>query len=294
VVYGYGVPALAFYVAAKLFRDAKTPLLLTMLQAGALLFAVLLLSFEIRLFVAGSLDNLHYGLLEQSLHSIAWLAVGTALAVRHQLSANQVAFWGSRILLVLATAQVVVGQLIHANPFYTNVFVGDWPVFNTLFLAYAVPAAFAFFLAYRFRNDTPIWPAGLAAMLGFALVFFYLTTEVRHAFHGAVLYGLPTSDTEFYTYSLVWLIYALVLLAIGILGRSTLPRYVSLVVLMITVLKAFLFDMADLEGLLRVSTFLILGLTLIGIGYLYQRYVFRLPAAPSSAGGQQTAPDQQS
>ena len=69
----------------------------------------------------------------------------------------------------------------------------------------------------------------------------------------------------------------LALLAIGIRGKSTLPRYVSLAVLLITVLKAFLFDMADLEGLLRVSTFLILGLTLIGIGYLYQRYVFCVP-----------------
>ena len=85
-------------------------------------------------------------------------------------------------MLVLATAQVVIVQLIHSNPFYTNVFVGDWPVFNTLLLAYAVPAAFAFFLAYRFRNDTPVWPAAVAAMLGFALVFFYITAEVRHAF----------------------------------------------------------------------------------------------------------------
>ena len=69
------------------------------------------------------------------------------------------------------------------------------------------------------------------------------------------------------------------LLALGIAAKSTLPRYVSLAVLLITVLKAFLFDMADLSGLLRVSTFLILGLTLIGIGYLYQRFVFRVPTA---------------
>jgi uncharacterized membrane protein len=157
-------------------------------------------------------------------------------------------------------------------------------VVNTLFLAYAVPAAFAFFVATRFQRQTPVWPALISAVLGFVLVFAYLSLEVRHAFQGPVMSGYLQTDTEFYTYSLVWLVYALGLLGLGIATKATLPRYASLAVLLITVLKAFLFDMADLSGLLRVSTFLILGLTLVGIGYLYQRFVFRVPASGPTDG----------
>ena len=277
ILYGYGIPAITFYGAAKLFRESKLAPLVMGLQAGSLVFAVLLVSFHIRLFIAGSLDNSVYGLLEQSLHSITWLSIGTALAIRHQRRPHMIALYGSRILLAVAAGQIVIFQLLASSPILTPVFMGDYPLFNTIFLAYAVPAAFAFFLAQRFQHDDPRWPALVAVILGFVLVFAYLSFEVARAYQGPVPLFHHISDAEFYTYSLVWLVYALALLAIGIRGKSTLPRYVSLAVLLITVLKAFLFDMADLEGLLRVSTFLILGLTLIGIGYLYQRYVFRVP-----------------
>ena len=291
VIYGYGVPALTFFWAAKLFRDAKLSLLVTLLQAGSLVFAVLVVSFEIRIFIAGSLDNPHYGLLEQSLHSITWLAIGTGLAIRHRRHPDSVALYGYRVLLLLAAAQIVFFQLLLSNPIHSRTFVGDTFLFDTLLLAYAVPAAFAFFLARWFQRDTPKWPAAVAAILGFVLIFVYLTLEVRHAYQGPVLSVFHQSDAEFYTYSLIWLIYALALLAVGIASKATLVRYVSLAVLLITVLKAFIFDMSDLSGLLRVSTFLILGLTLIGIGYLYQRFVFRVPI--SGAPGEEAVVDRQ-
>jgi uncharacterized membrane protein len=65
-----------------------------------------------------------------------------------------------------------------------------------------------------------------------------------------------------------------------VLARSAL-RYASLGVLVIAVLKVFLFDMAGLTGLYRVGSFLGLGLALIGIGFVYQRFVFPSPAVRS-------------
>ena len=52
-----------------------------------------------------------------------------------------------------------------------------------------------------------------------------------------------------------------------------------------TVAKVFLIDMGSLDGLYRVASFLGLGLSLVGIGYLYQRFVFPAakPAAPRQA-----------
>ena len=49
--------------------------------------------------------------------------------------------------------------------------------------------------------------------------------------------------------------------------------YAVCAVLVLVVLKVFLIDLSDLEGLLRVASFLGLGLCLVGIGFIYQRFV---------------------
>jgi uncharacterized membrane protein len=51
-------------------------------------------------------------------------------------------------------------------------------------------------------------------------------------------------------------------------------------------LKVFLFDMGALTGLYRAGSFLGLGVSLIGIGYLYQRFVFppKAPGGPAASG----------
>ena len=89
-----------------------------------------------------------------------------------------------------------------------------------------------------------------------------------------------TSDGEWYTYSAVWLVYGAVLLAIGLFTGAALVRYASLGVIVLTLLKAFLFDMSSLEGVLRALSFIGLGLGLVGVGYLYQKVIF--PSAADS------------
>ena len=118
-----------------------------------------------------------------------------------------------------------------------------------------------------------------------ALVLLYLSLEVRRAFHGPVLSIGATGDPEFYTYSVVWLGYALALLALGIWRHMPSLRYASLAILLITVAKVFLLDMAALDGLLKVASLLGLGLSLVAIGYFYQRFVFPPRAAPAAHAG---------
>jgi uncharacterized membrane protein len=54
-----------------------------------------------------------------------------------------------------------------------------------------------------------------------------------------------------------------------------------LAVLVLAVLKVFLLDMSGLGGLWRVASFLGLGLSLIGIGWIYQRFVHRQRDKPA-------------
>jgi len=284
VLYGYGVPALTFFWAARMFRSSGADLVVMLLEAGAIVFAVLLASLEIRLFIEGSLASPSYRLQEQSLQSISWLAMGYGLAVNARRRGHAVSLYGSRILLAMAAVQVIFLQALAFNPLLTHDPVGSYPVFNTLLLAYAVPAAFALRMAAEGIGGTLI--SRLLAGFGFILVFLYISLEVTRAFQGPSLDPHATTNSEFYAYSLVWLIYAGLLLILGILRASEMLRYGSLAVLLITVLKVFLFDMSDLTGLLRAASFLGLGLSLVGIGYLYQRFVFRPGASGAASAGQ--------
>jgi uncharacterized membrane protein len=280
VLYGYGLPAIAFFQAARLFRRHADDLLVVLLEAGWIAFVVLLASFEIRLLVSGSLTGTDYGLLEQSLQSAAWLAIAYALMQGHARAPRPVLLWASRILLCMAAAQVLLLQVLIFNPFHGQVFIGAYPVVNLLLLAYAVPAIFAFLVVPLLRRQGAAGAALVAAGFGFLLSFVYLTLEVRRAFQGPVFDVTPPENAELYAYSAVWLTYALVLLGLAIWMKRASLRYASLIALSITVLKVFLVDTADLTGLYRVVSLIGLGLSLIAIGYIYQRFVF--PPRPST------------
>jgi uncharacterized membrane protein len=275
VLYGYGIPAIACFTAANWFRKTADDVLVTGLQAAGLAFAVLLISLEIRLFIAGSLAAQSYTLLEASVQTIAWLAIGTGLARRDARSQSLVARFGSRILLGAAAAQIVLVQLLAADPLVTNESIGRVMLIDTLALAYLAPAMFAFFFAASTRNADPMfqWQRPIAAVSAIVLLLIYVSFEVRHAYHGPILSTPEQGDAELYTYSAAWLIYGVVLLGAGIRTGEPMLRYAGLAILMLTSVKVFLIDMGDLAGLYRVASFLGLGLSLVGIGYLYQRFV---------------------
>src|SRR5690606_24275765 len=96
----------------------------------------------------------------------------------------------------------------------------------------------------------------------------------RQLFQGAYLNGYETGNAEIYAYSLVWLLFGLALLFLGTLRRDKMIRVASLVTMILVVGKVFLYDAAELEGLLRVMSFLGLGLSLLGLSWFYTRFVF--------------------
>jgi uncharacterized membrane protein len=89
------------------------------------------------------------------------------------------------------------------------------------------------------------------------------------------------TDAELWTYSVVWLLFGILLLFFGTLRGSQMLRFASLAVMLATITKVFLVDAASLTGLFRVFSFLGLGLSLIGLSYFYSRFVF------GSGGGEE-------
>jgi uncharacterized membrane protein len=114
---------------------------------------------------------------------------------------------------------------------------------------------------------------GLAATL---LAFVWLNLQVLVYFTpGEYLQlGRSQGSASDLTLSIVWILYALSLLAAGMARNISALRQISLGFLLITLLKVFLHDLGDLEGLFRVASLLGLGLSLLLVSVLYQRFVF--------------------
>lgn len=275
IAYGYGVPAVAFLVAARRFGGGVADRLVLLLQAGALAFAVVLIGAEIRTLVnEEGLRAARYSLLEQGLQSSAWLAVAIALYAGRGDPPHPVAEWGWRVLGGLAAAHIVVLQLA-VNPLWRWAEVGALPLANALLPAYLVPGLLAGLfarLARRRGEHRFLVAAGMSGLM--LLTFVWLSLEVRRHFHGGILAGESASQAEVYAYSLAWLFHAGALLAAGLRLGNRMLRLGSLVVVLATVAKVFVIDAAGLSGLYRAVSFFGLGLCLVGVGYLYQRYVF--------------------
>jgi uncharacterized membrane protein len=157
--------------------------------------------------------------------------------------------------------------------------MGRRPLVDLLGLAFLAPAALLTLLAGDSRSIVPEAARDPMRLLAGVSAFVFVSLEVRRAFVGPVLSrrAHPPGDGEIHAYSAVWIVLALGLLAVAVLRRSTALRCASLAVLVVTVPKVFLYDMSDLTGLLRVASFLGLGLTPIGIGWVYRTCVLPAP-----------------
>jgi uncharacterized membrane protein len=74
------------------------------------------------------------------------------------------------------------------------------------------------------------------------------------------------------TRSLAWGLYALGLLGLGLWRQVKGLRLASLIFLLLTVGKVFLYDLSKLEGIYRILSFVGLGTALIIFSLLYQRF----------------------
>jgi len=276
VIYGYGLPLVMFHLAWVQFgRNETRDLLSKVLEGGRIALVAMFVSALIRVVVAGSLGNEQLGLLEAGLHITSWLVSAAACWRRWAVHGGFIDLWAGRALTALACGVLLAGPLLGLNPVLDRQMVGNWPVINALTPAYLLPGVLLAFIGYVLRNHATqtlwrtTWPP---AALG--LVLLWLSMEIRRFFHAPDdLDATFMTTAENYSYSAAWLLFALALLAAGIAARTAQLRYASLAVLVLVVLKVFLIDLSDLEGLLRVASFLGLGLCLVGIGFIYQRFV---------------------
>ncbi|HEX8579955.1 MAG TPA: DUF2339 domain-containing protein [Allosphingosinicella sp.] len=169
-------------------------------------------------------------------------------------------------LTALAAARLVLFDLLLHNPFLVDQNVGALPVLNLLLPAYGL-SAFWLYKARRAAVGSP--RSGLWLGLLLAALIAGTMLMVRQGFHGGILAGLAIGEGESYGYSLAGLLLSIALLLGGIRLPDKALRLAGLVLLTATICKVFLADAAALQGLLRILSFMGLGIALIGIGKLY-------------------------
>ncbi len=155
-------------------------------------------------------------------------------------------------------------------------------IFNERFVVFAVAVVLAIFVAYIFHT-------------------FFLSTKIREDLHKAAAFMaianiliicagvfeiidwfrfVSATDSVVQSTSLAisvfFIIYALVAIVLGIISKTSVLRICATVVFGITVLKTFLYDIWLLEAVYRIIAFMVLGIALVVVGYLYFRFSARI------------------
>lgn len=283
LLWGYGIPALSFWVGGFFLRRRGDDAPLRAVEAAAVLFTVLLALMEIRHAVnGGDVYSVNPSLVEFGLEVCVALAMAIGLERLRIRSASIVHNISAILLTAFAGLASVFGLLLLENSLLWPINVGGVFV-NRLVLAYAMPAVLMLLLSYAVAGRRPATYANAIAAGALLMALSYVTLEIRRLYHGPLLTSALTSDAEQYTYSIAWLTFGVALLGIGISVNSQRARLASAVVIALTILKAFLIDMSTLTGAYRALSFMCLGLVLVAIGWLYQRILFRKQTPPQAA-----------
>lgn len=159
------------------------------------------------------------------------------------------------------------------------------PLFNLRFLVLGFSAAVLLGVAFQLRHyeSNAPWAKKFRVILPLlaSLVLFELfTVETRDYFQQAIerlSSGNPEASRSLFNMqqlaiSGVWLLYSITLMAVGIRRCVRNLRILAMSLFGLTILKIFIFDLSFLDTLYRIFSFIGLGLILLAVSYIYQRY----------------------
>lgn len=221
-------------------------------------------------------DNVGATFIMRSIVSLAFALLGLSLLRTLPRYAHyaDMTIW-AKGLICLTLLRYTFYDLLQFNPFFHgSQLVGDIPLLNGVTLTYGSALLLTLIAArHRFGVDS----VGISPMpykiAGLIFLFVLVTLNVRQFFHGSNLTIGTMENPELYTYSIVWLLTGIGLLAYGMKRNDAPLRLAALGFLTLTIGKVFLIDASELEGLYRIFSFLGLGVSLIGLSMFYTKFM---------------------
>ncbi|PTV94551.1 putative membrane protein [Rhodobacter aestuarii] len=287
IVLAYGAPALALLVAAVALRSADRPLTRAALEGGgAVVLAMGASVVLIRAFEAT--EHLVFGLTGASWWLAGWALLRTASVTAPKQEAGRLARFARLLRLTLGWLDLAVASLalllaLALNPLVWRSFEIVGPVFfNSMTFGYLLPGLIILAMAVTLKGlkkAVRIIFAGFGSVLVLAYLFF----SVAQIWRGNRPAALPMGEGELWSYTALLLLIGAGLLGAALWRRSNPLRYLADAVLVVAIIKVFFVDAADLGGLVRAGSFLILGLALAGLAWVNRRAALAsVPPAPES------------
>ncbi|MDC9823766.1 DUF2339 domain-containing protein [Devosia sp. ZB163] len=268
------LPGLLFLAASTVFARVAYSTLPWVLDGIGVALLALAVHF---LMVPGS----PWGLFEQPLVVGSWWFNAQALlALASIYAASRTgrtmlfqAGIGLAVVVALAMAATVMVPVFRFWPWMET---PGLPVFNAALTGIGLPTALLLATAYVARRQGSLQFARALAAFGGLGGLVTILVLIRQAIHGPTLQGpgLVPAQIELYLYSGGMLVYGFALLLGGVAFSSLALRGGSLVVVLATIGKVFLYDVSGLEGLWRVGSFLGMGIALLAVSWFYGRFVF--------------------
>jgi hypothetical protein len=132
------------------------------------------------------------------------------------------------------------------------------------------------------RTNVPPLLIGLGTLLAFLLVNIEIADYFTAPGASSLTFKFSGDFGRDMTYTIAWALYALVLLAIGILKQVRPARYAGLGLLSVTLLKLFFHDLAQLAQLYRIGALVVVAIIAILASVLYQRFFASTRARPTT------------
>jgi uncharacterized membrane protein len=272
-----GIPMVLIGAAAFFLRLRGDDKLVELFEMTMVALGALMLYYLARhvFKVPGDVLFRKAGFMERGIITNIFFAASLLVVYTGRLYSRRALLWAGSFLFAMAMFRVFYFDLLISNPLLNRgQDVGATPLLNWLWLPYAFPVLWLW-LEEKPQLRMATLPRSLTGGLSLALLFIFVTLQVRQSYHGRFLLEGATENAEVYTYSAVWLLLGAGLLFLGTLKQNKALRVASLGVMIVTVGKVFLYDIDELTGLYRVFSFMGLGLSLLALSWFYSRFVFK-------------------
>ncbi len=185
---------------------------------------------------------------------------------------------GALVLLALAVGKVLVIDAFYYNaPWHVLIFNQTFGAFIPLIAALALGA---WFYARADESEVAERAVALTAIMIAAnlLAIIALSLEAN-GYYSSAISRLGNDNEELrnlvlakqLSLSVIWAVYGGAMLVIGFWRKNRLLRMMALVLLVLAIAKVFLWDLRSLDNAYRIIAFIVLGVILLVVSFLYQQ-----------------------
>lgn len=239
---------------------------------------------------AGFDDIERFSLIWQIDYTMFFLGV-MAIVNLKAIRSSTLAFANAALAAFALAAFVTVGMFLvyelrlgYMSEMPDPTFTARWMYVGIRYFSYAF-AAGLLLLLYRYSRDTLLaehFPDDSLPLLFEAIahscVFIVASCELVN-----LMGQFGIGDATKLGLSILWGVYALLLIVIGIARDKKHLRIAAIVLLAAVLVKLFFYDIADLDTIPKTILFVTLGITLLVVSFLYNKYkdlIFKKGLAP--------------